>query len=345
MFAKTKQALINHIQSLFHIETLSRKVHKHVVANEKMQKTIGIRAWVQANPALMMLYSVYESQKPELCQMLPSILQLTDLPLDTRDCIALRYIVSRKKLERFHVEAYNFHPCCNLVGIVAPALKVNMPKQLVLIGLHLQDEEVSALADAVIGTPLTYLCAMSCGITESGAKALSSALGGSRLQFISLSYNQIGDAGLRYVASHLPRTSLTHLELENCGIGDEGIIVLSRILPETNITGLGLGDNHITGRGLRVLAEAIMDTPSFKTLNIWNQANATEEGIKEFLITVTYHPKFCVLLISEKDIDKLHDTIKYVNQERKKLGHAKIIVNTSSSLDSGTITTAPSLSK
>ena len=139
---------------------------------------------------------------------------------------------------------------------------------------------------------------MSCGITESGAKALSSALGGSRLRFFSLSYNQIGDAGLMYVASNLLRTSLTHLELENCGIGDEGIIVLSRILPKTNITGLGLGVNHITGRGLRVLAEAIMDTPSFKTLTIWNQANATEEGIKEFLITVTNHPKFCVLLIS-----------------------------------------------
>ena len=72
-----------------------------------------------------------------------------------------------------------------------------------------------------------------------------------------------------------------------------------------------------------------MKTAHFVGLYVWNDMNPTIsiEGIKELIITVTNHPTFHGLLLSEKDYKELHDTISIVNQERTKLGHSKIIVS------------------
>lgn len=55
---------------------------------------------------------------------------------------------------------------CDVVGIIAPALKLNVPKELILYAVDIEDEKVSLLADAIFNTPLTGLLLTDCGITE-----------------------------------------------------------------------------------------------------------------------------------------------------------------------------------
>ena len=325
MSAKPKQLFTEHVQNIFYTECRDHAMSERMISNDTMRERIGTEKWVQANPLLTMIYSVYESQKPELCHLLPTSLGIIGLPLTIRDCIALRYIISQRTLERLNVQLCPFQVGCDFLRIIAPALKCNIPQCLILCALDVQSEEVSVLADAIIGTSLKDLLVVGCGITAKSAKVLSSALCGSRIKRFCLSMNRIGDAGLRYIASNLTRMEVEYLGLDLCGIGDEGVITLSRALPTTKITGLSLSQNHISARGFKALGEGIMKTPHFVTLFIWNPSTVTA-GIKELLVAVANHPKFETLVISEKDINEIKDTIIDVYQERKKLGLEMIFV-------------------
>ena len=78
------------------------------------------------NPDSMVLNSVYESQTPELCEMLPPDLMLFGRTLTTRDCIALRYIISHRRLEQLELSSLNF----GSFKMIVPGLKLNMPSVL-----------------------------------------------------------------------------------------------------------------------------------------------------------------------------------------------------------------------
>ena len=320
---QTKQILSKHVQK-FHMESGGfHHFTKWMHHNEQMRTTIGIDKWKQVNPDLMVLCSLYESQKPELCQILPPSFRIVLLPLTTRDCIALRYIISHKKLEQLQVRGMLQ---CDLFRIMAPALKLNMPKELQMIHTNIQDEGITMIAEAIYGTSIMELTVSDCGMTEAGAEVLSSALCSSQIKYLSVSRNKIGDAGITHIASNLTNTVIQQLGLDDCGIGDEGIIILSRTLHMTKIAYLNLSGNHISTRGLKALAGSIMKTPFLMTLQVRNNIIPTieTEGIKQLLITLTYHPTFMLLGLCDRDRSELSDTIRIVNQARKALGHWEI---------------------
>lgn len=271
----------------------------------------------------MMLHSIYESQDPELCQILPRRLQVTGLPIAARECTALKFIIAHKKLELLQVSQQedSLLPC-ELLRIFAPSLKLNMPKYIHMMGIDMQGEGVKIIAEAINETHIETLAFEGCVITGKGSKELSEALCGSKIMTFSLTQTKIGNTGLKHIAHNLSRTVINTLDLCNCGITDEGIVMLSSILQDTQIHRLALSENHISTRGLNALADAIMRTPHLSGLYIKNYMSPTiaTEGIKALLITVTYHPTFCFLLTSEKDSSELSDTIEYVNKERRKLG-------------------------
>ena len=273
----------------------------------------------------MVLNSVYESQTPELCGMLPSNLILIGLSPTNRDCVALRNIISHRRLERIELSNFNF----DSFKMIVPGLRLNMPNHLTLIQADIREEGIALLADKISEVPVTTLYLQACGITEEGANILSCGLCGSGLRKLSLSHNSIGDAGLRHIASKLTRTCIECLILNNCGIGDERVIILSKTLHKTRINQLYLLENPISTRGLKALTEAIMKCPYFRGLWIGNTRNPSiaTEGIKELLITLKNHPTFSNLVINDKDYNELSGTIEIVNEERKKLSYRKIEVS------------------
>ena len=312
---KSKQVLIKHAQGNFHVEV--KDMARHVVQRRNNFNR-------RFNPDSMVLNSVYESQTPELCEMLPPNLMLVALTLTTRDCIALRYIISHRRLEKLQVSYLNF----DSFKMIVPGLRLNMPNCLLLTRADIREEGIASLANKISEAPVTELHLSVCGITEEGANILSRGLCGSRLRKLSLGHNSIGDAGLRHIASKLTRTCIEFLRLNHCGIGDEGVIILSKTLHKTRITELVLLENPISTRGLKALTEAIMKCPYFEWLAIGNATNPSiaTEGIKELLITLTNHPTFSHLVINDRDYNELSGTIEIVNEERKKLSHRKIIV-------------------
>ena len=314
MLTKSKQVLTKHAQRFYCEE--NDLVH-HMVRRQKYYKK-GF------NPDSMVLNSVYESQTPDLCGMLPPNLSLYGLILTTRDCTALIYIISNRRLERLELGGLNF----DSFKMIVPALRLNMPNHLSLGHVDIREEGIALLADIISEAPVTALYLHMCGITEEGANILSHGLCGSRLRKLSLSSNSIGDAGLRHIASKLTRTYIECLDLGHCGIGDEGMIIFSKTLHKTRITQLALLENPISTRGLKTLTETIMKCPYFRVLWIGNARNPSiaTEGIKELLITLTNHPTFSYLVINDKDYNELSGTIEIVNEERKKLSHRKIEV-------------------
>ena len=315
MLTKSKQVLIEHALRTFNFG-VNDQIRQLVQRQNNKNKGF--------NPDSMVLNSVYESQTPELCEMLPPNLMLRGLTLTTRDCIALRYIISHRRLEQLELGGLNFHS----FKMIVPGLRLNMPNHLMLVHADIREEGIALLADKISEAPVTELHLVECGITEEGANILSHGLCGSRLRKLYLTHDSIGDAGLRHIASKLIRTCIEYLALNHCGIGDEGMIILSKTLHKTRITQLSLLENSISTRGLKALTEAIMKCPYFKVLVIGNATNPSiaTEGIKELLITLTNHPKFLLLTINDRDYNELRGTIEIVNEERKKLGHGKITV-------------------
>ena len=315
MLTKSKQVLIKHAQGNFHFK--ENDLLRHAAQCLKDYNK-GF------NPESMVLNSVYESQTPDLCGKLPPNLMLYGLIPTTRDCTALRYIISHRRLERLELTNLNF----DSFKMIVPGLRLNMPNHLMLMHVDIREEGIALLADIISEAPVQVLHLGMCGITEEGANILSHGLCGSRLRKLSLGNNPIGDAGLRHITSKLIRTCIECLVLDHCGIGDEGVIILSKTLHKTRINELSLYENPISTRGLKALTEAIMKCPYFEWLAIGNVTNPyiATEGIKELLITLTNHPTFSELLINDRDCNELSGTIEIVNEERKKLSHRKIKV-------------------
>ena len=303
--------------------------HEHQFRNKEMKNQCLLQNGRYINdPALMKLYYIYESQSPDLCQILPPKVTLMYFPLSFRDCYALRFILSHKRFKELEMSLLSNDNDCYFLRMIAPALQGNMPSYyLRLDSGDIGDEGARIVAKIINGAITTNLCVGFAEITEYGVKNLSSALPSTELQTLSLFGSKMGDNGLRHIVANLTKTCLRSLSLSGCGITDEGVIELAEVLPRTHIICLTLSDNKISSAGLKSLSRAIINVPFFNSLYISDNPDITTEGIKDFFSSMINHPNLCEVIVYEKHAIQAKDHIESVNEERKKRGLKNIAVS------------------
>ena len=280
------------------------------------------------DPVLKKLYYIYESQSPDLCQILPPKIRLLYFFHSFHDCHALRFILSHKQFKALEVSL----PCennCYFLRMITSALQGNMPSNsLRLFSEDVGDEGARIVAKIIKGAITTDLCVEFAEITEYGVKKLSSALPSTKVEILGLYGSKMGDDGLRHIVANLTKTCISWLSLNRCGISDEGVIELAEVLPHTHIVSLMLNGNNIGVAGLKSLSRAIINIPFFDFLCISNNLDITTEGIKDFFSSMINHPNLRKVEVYEKHARQAKDHIEYVNQERKKRGLKNIVVST-----------------
>ena len=189
------------------------------------------------DPVLMKLYYIYESQSPDLCQILPSQVRLVYHDDHCfRYCHALKFILSHKRFNELEIQ-FNEDDCYCL-RMIAPALQGNMPSNGIgLYSKNIGDEGATIVAKMLKGA-ITHTLSLHIEfseLTKYGIKILSSALPSTNIIHLTLNDNKIGDDGLRHVVANLTMTCLKRLCLCSCEITDEGITELSEVLPCTHI--------------------------------------------------------------------------------------------------------------
>ena len=319
-----RQILIRYTHKLFDINvhfqkrvTESEDADNIAMRNEK----VGL-----INPYLMMFNHFYESQSSELCQFLPSVLDITDFPLSTRDGISLRYIIMNKKLKLLVIRNETF--TVDLLKILAPALKASMPETLNIMHPQISDEGTEIIADLVKQTPLLHLCLYDVGMTEVGAELLSQTICGSQMESLLVGGNKIGNVGVKRLASSLINTEIMEFEVDNCGLTDDGLVSLSSALPKTKLTSLAIGGNYIGSRGLRALADAIVNTTDFSEVNV---SSTLEDAIlavdiKQFLTKLQFHPTLSDVVMNLSTYNDLEDFISAYNITRKTFGLKEVTI-------------------
>ena len=281
------------------------------------------------DPVLKKLYYIYESQSPDLCQILPPKIRLMYFYNSFHDCHALRFIFSHKRFKELQIVGLSNENNCYILRMIASTLQGNMPSYcLRLHFLDLGDEGARIVAKIIKGAITTELHVLFPEITEYGFKKISNALPTTKIQTLVVGYNKMGDDGLRHIVANLTKTCLRVLELSGCGITDEGIIELAEVLPHTHISCLLLNGNNIGVAGLKSLSRAIINIPFFYMLCITDNPEITTEGIKDFFSSMIDHPNLCEVIVYEKHALQAKDHIKSVNQERKKRGLKNIVVST-----------------
>ena len=281
------------------------------------------------DPVLKKLYYIYESQSPDLCQILPPNVRLKYFNHSFHDCHALRFILLHKRFIELGMVGLPNENNCYFLRMIASTLQGNMPSYF--LGLNsrdIGDEGARIVAKIIDGAITTVLDVHFREITEYGFKELSSALPTTQIQILSVGHDKMGDDGLRYIVAYLTKTCLRVLDLSNCGITDEGIIELAEVLPLTHISHLLLEGNNIGLAGLKSLSRAIINVQFFYKLWISDNPKITTEGIKDFFSSMINHPNLCEVVVYEKHARQAKDHIESVNQERKKRGLNNIVVST-----------------
>ena len=285
------------------------------------------------DPVLKKLYYIYESQSPDLCQILPPKVSLVYLDHSFHDCHALRFILSHKRFKELDMLGLPNENNCYFLRMIASTLQGNMPSyRLRLDSLDVGDEGARIVANIIKGANTTNLYVAFVELTECGVNKLSSALPTTKIYTLNLTGNKMGDDGLRHIVANLTKTCLTLLRIQCCGITDEGVIELAEVLPRTHIICLQLDGNKISSTGLKCLSRAIINIPFFKALSITDNPEITTEGIKDFFSSMINHPNLRKVVVYEKHAIQAKDHIEYVNQERKKRGLKNIVVSTKYSI-------------
>ena len=280
------------------------------------------------DPVLKKLYYIYESQSPDLCQILPPKVILMYVYHSFHDCHALRFILSHKRFIDLEIIGLPNENNCYFLRMIAPALQGNMPSYyLRLISGDIGDEGAGIVANIINGAITTEIHVCFPEITEYGVKIFSSALPTTKIYYLTLSGNKMGDDGLRHIVANLTKTCLTLLRIECCGITDEGVIELAEVLPHTHIICLRLDGNKISSTGLKSLSRAIINIPFFIELSIADNPDITTEGIKDFFSSMINHPNLREVIVYEKHARQAKDHIESVNEERKKRGLKNISVS------------------
>ena len=282
------------------------------------------------DPVLKKLYYIYESQSPDLCQILPPKVSLVYLNHSFHDCHALRFILSHKQFKELEMVGLPSENNFYFLKMIAPALQGNMPSyHLRLYSKDIGDEGAGIVANIIKGANTTDLYVVFSELTEYGVKKLSSALPSTEIESLSfVGSSKMGDNGLRHIVANLTKTCLRLLKIECCGITDEGVIELAEVLPHTHIIFLGLDGNKISSTGLKCLSRAIINIPFFIALSITDNPDITTEGIKDFFSSMINNPNLCEVVVYEKHAIQAKDHIESVNQERKKRGLKNIAVLT-----------------
>ena len=281
------------------------------------------------DPVLTKLYYIYESQSPDLCQILPQKIRLMYFHHSFRDCHALRFILSHKRFEELEMTGLPNENNCYFLRMIASALQGNMPSYcLRLCSLDIGDEGARIVAKIIDGAITADLDVHFQEITEYGFKKLSSALPTTKIQILNLGSKEMGDDGLRHIVANLTNTCLRVLSLNGCEITDEGVIELAEVLPYTHIICLTLDRNKISSAGLKSLSRAIINIPFFNTLCISDNPDITTEDIKDFFSSMIDHPNLREVIMYEKHARQAKDHIESVNQKRKKRGLKNIVVST-----------------
>jgi Ran GTPase-activating protein 1 len=127
---------------------------------------------------------------------------------------------------------------------------------------------------------LSYL-----NLEDDGAEALANALKESApsLEILDMAGNDISaTAAVSVAASVSSKQFLTKLNLSENELKDEGAALLSKALEEghAQLNEVDLSTNLITWSGAKLLAEAVVQKPGFKLLNI-NANFISDEGIDE----------------------------------------------------------------
>ena len=306
-----KQELMDYFWEIFSID----KSKKEALIKPKAVR-LGEKGVIHSH--FMLFDHILESQNPEVCQLLPSEIDTMDYQVSTRDVIAMKYIISNKKLELFQMR--NKGLSVHHLKLLTPALAKNMLTVLVIRDTSIGDEGVTVVADAIKGTTsLRMLSFVNVGMTEVSAKVLGDALCNSNVQVLMVSQNKLGSVWLSRLTSHLMNTNINYLGINDSAIGDEGMISLSSILPMTKIVSLDVGGNCISRIGLDPLADAIMTKDfraiSFVTTILRNKDLISLEDIKHFLTRIQFHPVFYELSISV-NFKELNVFIKALNEAR-----------------------------
>ena len=282
------------------------------------------------DPVLMKLYYIYESQSPDICQILPSKVRLVYYDDHCfRDCHALKFILSHKRFKQLVILFKEDD--CYCLRMITPTLQNNMPPDnLTLFSDKMGDEGATIVAKILKGTitHTRHLRIEFSELTKYGIKILSSALPSTNIIKLTLNYNRIGDDGLRHLVANLTMTCLEFLSLYRCEITDKGIIELSEVLPYTHIIFLALEGNKMSSVGLKSLARAILHISSFKFLCISENPDITTEDVKDFFSSMINHPNLYKVRMYKKHAIQAKDHIESVNQERRKRGLKKITVST-----------------
>ena len=293
---------------------------KHMTHGKEVIHTSEKINKVDVNPLSMLFNHAYESQNPEICQLLPSAIDTHKCPLSTRDIIAIAYIISKKKVEWLNLR--NDDLSVSHLKLLAPALKENMPNKLNIVNTSIGDDGITIIANSIKSTTsLTALTIANNGMTDVSAKVLGQALCYSTIMALFLHANKIGSAGLINLVSYLPNTNVVILNVSDCDIGDEGIIFLSSILPRTKLAMLGLGGNYISRKGLNPLADAIMSTKMFCSIYFTSALKKAIclEDIKHFLLRIQLHPMLSEVSINA-DFQELDVFMKQLNITRSGCG-------------------------
>ena len=324
VFSKIIKNVLKHVDS-------STFINEHQVRLKRMEiypSSLQNGSYIN-DPVLTKLYYIYESQSPELCQILPSNVELTYIHHCFRDCHALQFILSHKRFNELEIASLPNENDCYFLRMIAPTLQGNMPSYgLRLHSGDIGDEGARIAAKIIEGSTTHELIVQFAEITEYGVKQISSALPSTKIQILIVGDNKMGDDGLRHIVANLTKTCLGVLSLSGCGITDEGVIELAEILPRTHIFRLLLNGNKIGLAGLKSLSRAIINIPFFDILNITDNPDITTEGIKDFFSSMIDHPNLCEVLVYEKHAIQAKDHIESVNQERKKRGLKNIVVST-----------------
>ena len=121
------------------------------------------------DPVLKKLYYIYESQSPDLCQILPPKVSLVYLNHSFRDCHALRFILSHKRFKELEMLGLPNENNCYFLRMIASTLQGNMPSYC--LGLYsgdIGDEGARIVAKIIDGAITTGLDVHFHEITEYG---------------------------------------------------------------------------------------------------------------------------------------------------------------------------------
>ena len=236
---ETKEVLSKIIKNVLKYIEPTAIVYDYIFRSRKLEEYNNFLSQNESyinDPVLKKLYYIYESQSPDLCQILPPKVVLVYFDHSFHDCHALRFILSHKRFKDLEITSLPSENNCYFLRMIAPALQDNMPSyHLRLYSLDIGDEGAGIVANIIKGANTYVLCVEFAELTECGVKKLSSALPTTKIYHLTLSGNKMGDDGLRHIVANLTKTCLTLLRIECCGITDEGVIELAEVLPRTHI--------------------------------------------------------------------------------------------------------------